>query len=176
MIRMDAFTRRASVAKNAGVERPIDEMMREISLRRQRGETVRTKEWLALVGEWIGLDVAEKHFSDMENGVFMDLEDMKTGFGGSLVAEQHRVLDMGFSRNSLGTGIVEGVRGGSNASEAGLCDGDVIRWYLRPELVEEGEETEYKMTVVGLKGEQDLAWLPRSNEKVKTWQSRKKDT
>ncbi|RFU72176.1 pdz dhr glgf [Trichoderma arundinaceum] len=51
MIRMDAYTRRASVARNAGILRPIDEIVADISSRRLRGEKVQVKDWMKNLGD-----------------------------------------------------------------------------------------------------------------------------
>ncbi|KAL7800163.1 hypothetical protein V8C37DRAFT_364319 [Trichoderma ceciliae] len=115
MIRMDCFTRRASVARNAGVLRPIDGIVADIRRRRLRGDKVQAREWLEYLGHWIGEESAQEHFRRMKSGHVMDLEDMKTAFDG-IQPEDQRVLDMGFDQSSLMAGIVSGVVGQSEAA------------------------------------------------------------
>lgn len=173
MIRMDCFTRRASVTRNAGIERPIDEIVAEICVRRRRGEKVQQKDWLKYIGDWIGNNEAVAHLDDMKSGKVLDLEDMKTAFGG-IDAVEGRVMQMGFDKESLGTGIVSGVVKGSNACEAGLRDRDEIVCHSRLRDCEANCENKFTMTVKRNGEGMDIEYLPRGDTVVKMWRSIKK--
>lgn len=171
MNRMDCFTRRASVARSAGVARPIDEMMADISVRRRNGEKVQTKDWLRYLGEWIGDDAAEEHLQNMKAGTVMDLEDMKTSFGG-IVPERQKVMEMGFDKHSMDSGIVRGVVKGSQAAQAGLQNGDAIMGTSRPELSEMQPNGKFRMKVNRLGEHLELEFEPRGDVDVQVWQSK----
>lgn len=171
---MDAHCRRASVKRELGVERPIDEMLRDICVRRRKGEKIQTKDWLRYLGEWLGEDDAAEQFANMKAGQVMDLEDMKSGFGGSLVLEEQHVLEMGFEKESLDAGVAKGVVEGSRAAQAGLRDGDVIVWTSRPESCETNYDSKFRLKVLRDGKEVDVEYWPRGESKVKVWQSRKK--
>jgi predicted metalloprotease with PDZ domain len=174
VIKMDAYSRWASVDKKAGVLRPIDEMVSDLCVRRRKGEKVQTKDWLQNVGKWIGLEAAEEHFRNMLSGKVMSLEDMKTGFDG-LTPQEQSILDMGFDRSSLDSGVVSGVTQGSSAADAGIRDGDVIQWYSRAERCQMQYEEKFKLIVK--RGDEDvtLEYWPRTSRKAEVWQALEKE-
>ncbi|OPB45350.1 trypsin-like serine typically contains c-terminal pdz domain protein [Trichoderma guizhouense] len=175
MIRMDCFTRRASVARNAGVLRPIDEIVADISSRRRRGERIQLKDWLKYLGDWIGEEAAKQHFNEMRSGEIMDLEDMKTAFDG-IYPDEQRVLDMGFDQSSLTEEIVSGVVEHSEAAKAGLMNADEILWHSRAEYCGTHYEDKFRL-IVNRQGKQtNIEFWPRSNSVVKSWISKKKQT
>jgi hypothetical protein len=163
------------VARKAGVERPIDEMAADISLRRRRGEKVQEKDWLKYIGDWIGHDQAAEHLDDMKSGKVLDLEDIKTAFGG-IHAVEGRVMQMGFDKASLANGVVGGLVQASNAHLAGLKEGDEIVWHSRVRDCE--ADCEHNFTIrVRRDGEtKDIEYLPREANMVKMWRSIKKET
>ena len=173
MIRMDSFTRRASVAKKAGVERPIDEIVADICARRRRGEKVRTADWLKYIGDWIGHGAAAEHFRQIQGGEMFDFEDISTAFGG-IDAVQRRVLEMGFDKASLSTGIVSGLVDGSEACKAGLRDGDKILEHSRVRRCETGYDVKFHMRVERNGESSDIEYWPRGSNEVKGWVSIKK--
>lgn len=173
MIRMDCFTRRASVARKAGIERPIDEIVADIYVRRGRGEKVQEKDWLKYIGDWIGYDEAVAHLDEMKNGKVLDLEDMKTAFGG-IDAVEGQAMQMGFDKESLGKRIMSGVVEDSNAHMAGLKDGDEIFWHSRVRDCEADCLNKFAMTVRRDGQGMDIEYLPRG-EMVKMWRSIKKE-
>ena len=175
MIRMDAFTRRVSRDRDLGVERPIDGIVADICTRRRQGETVQTKDWIKYIGEWLGNGEAEKHFQQMKTGAILDLEDMKTGFGNSLVVEEQNVLEMGFDRASLDDGIVKGAVPESAAVVAGLQNGDKILSHSRLGLCETNYESKFKATLERDGTELQIEYWPRGQKKVRVWQSREKE-
>ncbi|KAM6482783.1 hypothetical protein HDV62DRAFT_405604 [Trichoderma sp. SZMC 28011] len=175
MIRMDCFTRRASVARNAGVLRPIDEIVADISSRRRRGEKIQMKDWLKYLGDWIGEEAAEQHFYNMRSGEIMDLEDMKTAFDG-IYPDEQRVLDMGFDQSSLAEEIVSGVVEHSEAAKAGLMNGDEILWHSRTEYCGTHYEDKFRLVVNRQGKTSNIEFWPRSNSVVKSWISKKKQT
>ncbi|KAL7910269.1 hypothetical protein GGI35DRAFT_479134 [Trichoderma velutinum] len=175
MIRMDCFTRRASVARNAGVLRPIDEIVADISSRRRRGERVRIKDWLKYLGNWIGEEAAEQHFYGMRSGEIMDLEDMKTAFDG-IHPDEQQVLDMGFDQSSLTSEIVSGVVEHSEAAKGGLMNGDEILWHSRVEYCGTHYADKFHLLVNRHGKTINIEFWPRSNSVVKSWISKKKQT
>ncbi|KAK2609175.1 hypothetical protein QQS21_002257 [Conoideocrella luteorostrata] len=174
MIRMDCFTRRASVNRKAGVERPIDEIVADICKRRRNGEKVQAKDWLKYIGDWIGHDEAAQHLAEMKAGKVLDLDDMRTAFGGSLDATEMPIMQMGFDKMSLQKGIVSGVVEKSAAHVAGLRDGDCIAWHSRVNDCE--ADCTKNFTIMVSRGGQDVlvGYLPRGDKMVKAWQSVKK--
>lgn len=174
MLKMDAFTRRAAVARGADVLRPMDELVRELLGRRRSGETVRKEQWLKGVAHWLGEDEAERCFREMlnEGGRVNELEDMVSSFGdkfGPQPVEQEG-LDFGFDRESLNTGNVVGVEDNSRAWEAGLRNGDRILWHSRPEACEIHFEKKLRLSVERHGDKFDIEYWPRSREKVRCWQ------
>lgn len=175
MIRMDCFTRRASVARDAGVERPIDEIVADISVRRRKGDKVQEKDWLKYIGDWVGHEEAKRHLDEMKSGKVLDLEDMKTAFGG-IDAVEGKMMQMGFDRVSLTNGLVSGVIDGSNASMAGLKDGDEIMWHSRVGECEADCGNKFTVKVRRDGEEREIEYLPREDKVVKMWRSIKKET
>ncbi|KAM0252810.1 hypothetical protein ACHAQJ_007549 [Trichoderma viride] len=173
MIRMDCFTRRASVARSAGVLRPIDEIVADIRGRRLRGEQVQTKDWLKYLGDWIGEEAAQEHFQRMRSGEIMDLEDMKTSFDG-IQPDKQRVVDLGFDESSFTTGIVSGVKEHSEAAKEGLKDGDKIVWHSKLEMRMVQHEEKFYLLVDRDGKRVSIEFWPRSDKVVKGWVSRKK--
>lgn len=175
MLKMDAYTRRASVARGADIPRPMDEVIRELLRRGRRGVgKIQKKEWLEGIAHWLGQEEAERHFQEMleDGGRANELEDMVTSFGttyGPSPVEQE-VLEFGFSRQSLEEGAAKGVLEDSRAWEAGLRDGDKISWHSRPETCEIHHESRFKLTVERDGYESDIEYWPRSRRKVKCWQ------
>lgn len=174
MLKMDAFTRRAAVARGSDVLRPMDELMRELLGRRRDGETVRREHWLKGVAHWLGEDEAERCFREMldEGGRVNELEDMLSSFGdkfGPQPVEQEG-LDFGFGRESLDTGNVVGVEENSRAWEGGLRNGDKLLWYSRPEACEIHFEKKLRLSVERHGDKFDIEYWPRSREKVRCWQ------
>lgn len=177
-LKMDTYTRRASKSSNAGVLRPIDGIIADMSVRRRSGEKVTASEFLAAVSRWLGEETAGQYFEAMLSGKVIDLEDMRSSFGdkhGPLPFEQE-ILDFGFNfsenhEDSVGGDfVVTGVVAGSRADQAGLRNGDKVvdgsgmvpcltdferRLRLRVERGDERLEIEY--------------W-PRSWSKAVSWQ------
>lgn len=133
-LKMDSYTRRASRSSNAGVLRPIDDIIADISVRRRNGERVTASDFLAAVSNWLGEETTRKDFEAMLSGKIIDLEDMRSSFGdkhGPLPFEQE-ILDFGFGsaesyKRFLGEDfVVTDVVAGSRADQAGLRNGDKI--------------------------------------------------
>lgn len=174
MLKMDAYTRRAAVARGAEVLRPMDEVVRALLTRRRGGERVGKEEWLEDIGYWLGREEAGRHFHEMVEGGgrVNELDDMVSSFGktyGPQLVEQE-VLEFGFGRESLQDSKVRGVVEGSRAWEAGLRDGQSILWYSRPEACEVHYERRFKLVVERDGDKVDVEYWPRSREKVRCWQ------
>lgn len=174
MLKMDAFTRRAAVARGSDVLRPMDELVRELLSRRREGAKIQKEHWLRGVAYWLGEDEAQRYFREMleEGGKANELDDMLSSFGarfGPQPIEQER-LDFGFKRDSLETGSAVGVEENSRAWEAGLRDGDKILWYSRPDACEIHFEKKLRLRLERQGDKFDLEYWPRSREKVSCWQ------
>lgn len=174
MLKMDAYTRRAAVARGAEVLRPMDEVVRALLARRRQGERVGKEEWLEGLGYWLGREEAGRHFLEMVEGGgrVNELDDMVSSFGktyGPRLVEQE-ALDFGFRRDSLRDGEIRGVVEGSRAWEAGLRDGQSILRYSRPEACEMHYERKFSLVVEGDGDRFDVEYWPRSREKVRCWQ------
>lgn len=174
MIRTDAFSRRSVRAREQGVERPIDGIVADIVSRKRRGELVQEKDWIKLVGEWIGQEAAEQALQGMKSGKTMDLEDMKTGFGG-IDAVEMNVMDMGFDRVNFDTGIISGVAEKSPATEAGLRNEDRVLWHSKLSRCEVDCNAELTLKVQRNRQAITVTYVPRGSRVVKGWLSIKKD-
>lgn len=175
MLKMDAFTRRAAVARGVDVLRPMDELIRELLPRRgQPGAKIQRKDWLDGVAHWLGQEDAERYFQEMleDGGRVNELEDMASSFGKTYGPQpvDQEALEFGFGRESLEEGVVRGVVEGSRAWEAGLKDGDKILWHSRLEACEIHHERKFKLAVEREGYEVDIEYWPRSTEKVRCWQ------
>lgn len=174
MLKMDAFTRRAAVARGSDVLRPMDELVRELLGRRRGGERVQREHWLEGVAHWLGQDEAERCFRGMlgEGGKANELDDMLSSFGAKFGPQpvEQESLEFGFGRESLDLGSVVGVEKDSRAWEAGLRDGDKILWYSRPDACEIHFEKRFSLRVERQGEELELEYWPRSREKVRCWQ------
>lgn len=174
MLKMDAFTRRAAVARGSDVLRPMDELMRELLSRRREGEKIQKEHWLRGVAKLIGEDEAERCFREMldEGGKVNELDDMLSSFGAKFGPQpvEQESLEFGFGRESLDTGNVIGVEEHSRAWEAGLRDGDKILWYSRPDACEIHYEKKMRLSVERQGDQLDFEYWPRSREKVRCWQ------
>ncbi|KAG6355697.1 hypothetical protein INS49_003661 [Diaporthe citri] len=174
MLKMDAFMRRAAVARGSDVLRPMDELMRELLGRRRGGERIKKEHWLRGVAHWLGEDEAERRFREMldEGGKVNELDDMLSSFGAKFGPQptEQEGLDFGFARESLDTGTVVGVEEHSRAWEAGLRDGDKILWYSRPDACEIHFEKKLRLSAERQGKKLDLEYWPRSREKVRCWQ------
>ncbi|KAK5991146.1 hypothetical protein PT974_09424 [Cladobotryum mycophilum] len=173
MIRMDALTRRASLARNAGVARPLDGIVADICARRRRGEKVQVKDWIKYLADWIGEEAAQKHFDKMISGEMVDLGDVGTAFDGIDPGEQ-KVMDFGFDRLRYGEKVVQGVEEDSISYKAGLRNGDEVLWHSRPELCETYYKSKFRLLVQRDGKEIKIEYSPRKDEKVRVWQSHKK--
>ncbi|KAJ6446927.1 Ketoreductase azaE [Purpureocillium lavendulum] len=177
----DALTRRAAASRSPFVERPIDEIVSALCTtrrqRRQQHHRVTTRDWLREVAGWIGEETAaEKHLRDQKDGRIMDFADMgiDTAFGNSLQVCEQNVLEMGFDRESLDTGIVSGLLDGSRAQAAGLRNGDLIVRHSRIEACEWQYERTFEIVVEVGGEERSMEYWPRASRKVRSWQSVKK--
>lgn len=173
MQKMDAYTRRASVARDAGVLRPIDDIIRAICDSRRKGEKVQKKDWLKHLAYWIGEHEAERHFREMLlDGKVNELGDMLKAFGGTYGPQpvEQEILCMGFGRESLDDGVVTGVIEGSRAQQAGLKDGDMIVWHSRPEACQIHFDKTFKLTIDRNGESLDIEYWPRTIEKTRCWQ------
>ncbi|KUI54481.1 hypothetical protein VP1G_01864 [Cytospora mali] len=178
MLKMDFHTRRAAVARSVDVMRPMDEIVRDLLVRRRHGgadEKVQKRDWLAGVAYWLGQENAERHFREMienDEGRVNEMDDLLTSFGqkhGPHPVEQE-MLEFGFDRKSLEEGHVSGSVEGSRAWETGLKNGDRIVWYARPESCEMDIEKTFKLTVERDGEKIDIVYWPRSRGKVRCWQ------
>jgi predicted metalloprotease with PDZ domain len=174
MLKMDAFTRRATVAGGSDVLRPMDELVRELLGRRRAGEKVQKRHWLEGVARWLGKDEAERCFREMldEGGRVNELDDMLSSFGAKFGPQpvEQEVLDFGFDRESLDMGNVVGVEENSRAWEAGLRNGDKVSRHSRPEACEIDVEKNLRLSVERHGDKFDFDYWPRSREKVRCWQ------
>ncbi|KAH8890089.1 hypothetical protein GQ53DRAFT_766172 [Thozetella sp. PMI_491] len=175
IFRMDALSRWASKDQNAGVLRPIDEIIADISVRRRNGEKLQARDWISYIAKWIGEETATQHLKDMVNGEPMYLDAFSTAFEGIDPVEQE-VLDFGFDRASLDAGVVSGVVEGSRAAEAGLQNGDVVKWHSRPWLCIFHFQEKFKLKIERDGQEVNIEYWPRGTAKARLWQSYPKES
>ncbi|KAF3766900.1 hypothetical protein M406DRAFT_106373 [Cryphonectria parasitica EP155] len=69
MLKMDAYTRRAAVARGVDVLRPMDDTVRDLLTARRRreknGAKIQKEDWLDGLAHWIGREDAGRHFREM---------------------------------------------------------------------------------------------------------------
>lgn len=173
MLKMDTYTRRAAVARDADILRPIDEVVGEICSRRRLGEKMQKNDWIGLIASWISRGDAEKHFREMmEDGRLIELDDMVFSFGstyGPQLVDQEP-LEFGFGRESLTTGVVTSVMASSRAYEAGLRKGDRIMWHSRLEICELHRKETFKLLLWRKGKPSEIEYLPRAKGTVRCWQ------
>lgn len=174
MLKMDAYLRRAAKARSEDVERPLDELVRELRTLRKDGEEIQRAHWIARVAYWLGREDAEGHFRKMleDGGPVIELSDMTSSFGntyGPQLVEQEG-LEFGFDKSSLEEGMISGVVKGSRAEEAGLRDGDQIAWYSPPEVCELDCGAKFKLEIERDGHRLDVEYRPRSRENTRCWQ------
>lgn len=174
MLKMDAYLRREAKARSEDVERPLEELVRKLCIRKRSMEKVQRADWIAGIADWLGPGNAERHFKEMlqDGGRLNQLSDMTSSFGntyGPQLVEQE-CLEFGFDKRSLKDGVIGGVVEGSRAAEAGLRNGDQVVWYSRPEACEHDFNAKFKLTLQRGGEKLDVDYRPRSTHKVRCWQ------
>lgn len=174
MLKMDAYLRRAAKLRGEDVERPLDELVRDLCIRRKNGEKIQRAHWIEGIADWLGREEAEGHFQAMlqNGGQVNELHDMLSSFGnkyGPQLVEQEG-LEFGFDKRSLEDGVISGVVKGSRAAEAGLQNGDQVAKYSRPEACEVECSARFKLTIERDGERLDIVYRPRSREEVRCWQ------
>lgn len=104
-------------ATDSGIERPIDGIVADICIHRQSGEKDQTKDWLRYVADYLGDSAANEGIRQLKEGCLVNLYDMKTAFGGSLISEEQNIFDLGFDSSSLENKVVRRLRDGSEAAD-----------------------------------------------------------
>lgn len=174
MLKMDMHLRRAATARGEDVERPLDELIRQLCLQRKNGEKTQREDWIEGIAYWLGRAEAEGYFQGMleDGGKVNELSDMESSFGSTYGPQpvEQEGLEFGFDKRSLEAGVASGVVDGSRAAEAGLRDGDRVVWYSRPETCEIHHEARFKMTVERGAERLDIEYWPRSKGRVRCWQ------
>ena len=174
MLKMDSYTRRSSRERDAGVLRPIDEIVAAISERRRRGEKVQARDWLSCVSEWLGDEAAETYFRIMMDGGVMDLGDMKSSFGASHepVAVDQELLCFGMNPESFDTKTISGIIPGSRAEQAGLKNGDRIltHSWIWSCLTNFERMMEIIVSRDGTEANLKFSYWPRDWRKARSWQ------
>lgn len=174
MLKMDAYLRRAAKARGEDMERPLEELVRELCARKRSGEKVQRADWIAGTAGWLGPEDAERHFQEMleDGGKLVELSDMTSSFGNTYGPQpvEQECLEFGFDKSSLKEGVIGGVVEGSRAAEAGLRNGDQIVRYSRPEACELHCGAKFKLTLQRAGGQFDIDYRPRSTHKVRCWQ------
>lgn len=173
MLKMDTYTRRAAIFRDVNVLRPIDEVVRDLCKRRRSGEKVQKNDWLGLIASWISRGDAEKHFREMiEDRRVNELDDIVSSFGSTYRPQpvDQELLDFGFGRESLTTGVVTNVVPSSRAYEAGLRKGDRIMWHSRPEICELHRKEMFKLSLLRKGKPSEIEYLPRVRGTVRCWQ------
>ncbi|KAJ4400900.1 hypothetical protein N0V82_010892 [Gnomoniopsis sp. IMI 355080] len=174
MLKMDAYLRRKAKARGEDVERPLEELVRQLCTRRKDGEKIQRAHWIAGIAYWLGPEEAEEHFRRMleDRGQVSELSDMESSFGttyGPQLVEQEG-LEFGFDKSSLEEGVVSGVVKGSRAAEAGLRDGDQVTRYSRSWVCELDCGAKFKLEIERDGERLNIEYRPRSREKVSSWQ------
>ncbi len=172
ILKTDSHTRRASRDRNAGVLRPIDEIIAAISVHRRAGGKVQRKAWLHYLAGWIGEADAETRFRDMMAGKVMELGDMKSSFGDihEPVAMDQEVLCWGMDPASFEKGLVHGLVAGSRAEIAGLSEGLAILSHTRLGSCVTNFRERMEVVVERNGQKTSMAYWPRDWKTATSWQ------
>ncbi|KAL2884264.1 hypothetical protein SGCOL_000204 [Colletotrichum sp. CLE4] len=179
MLKMDCYTRRASVQTEAGVLRPLDGVVGDLTEKRRSGLKMQTVDWLNRVAHWLDMiDVAAApYFQDtIMNGNPMWLDDMTEAFGAKegtsrVVEVDQEMLCFGFDvMKSLERGVVSAIEPGSRAKLSGLRDGDRILRLDGFEFSMLGPDREVKVLVERDGETRSFEYSPRRFDKVPCWQ------
>jgi predicted metalloprotease with PDZ domain len=134
-MKMDSYSRRASRETEAGVARPIDNIVSQLSERYRLGESVTVSDFLAELSRWLGNEATWQHFHSMLSGKVLDLADLQSSFGErhEPTAVEQELLEFGFDfPGDACSGMIEvpftvsGLIAGSRAQQAGLENGDTV--------------------------------------------------
>jgi hypothetical protein len=165
LLKMDALIRKSSAGAAS-----LDDVALDLLHKRNNGEIVQQKEWIASVKQFLGETKAKQMLSAMLNGELVILPpDTLEGYRGLCVGKEP--FDLGFSVPSFfSKRVVEDVVKGSRADEAGVKDGDRIVSATRLWLIMEDFDKLMELTLK--RGEENISikYWPRGQEKVDCWQ------
>ncbi|KAK1656335.1 hypothetical protein BDP81DRAFT_364335 [Colletotrichum phormii] len=179
MLKMDCYTRRASVQTEAGVLRPLDGVVGDLMEKRRSGLQMRTVDWLNGVAHWLDMiDIAAAPYfqETIMDGNTMWLDDMTEAFGAKegtsrVVEVDQEMLYFGFDvMKSLERGVVSAIEPGSRANLSGLQDGDRILRLDGFEFSMLGPDREVKVLVERDGETCSFEYSPRGLDKVPCWQ------
>ncbi|KXH69168.1 hypothetical protein CSAL01_12594 [Colletotrichum salicis] len=179
MLKMDCYTRRASVQTEAGALRPLDGVVGDLMEKRRSGLKMQTVDWLKWVAHWldkIGIAAAPYFQETIMDGNPMWLDDMTEAFGAKegtsrVVEVDQEMLCFGFDvMKSLERGVVFAIEPGSRAKLRGLRDGDRILRLDGFEFSVLGPDREVKVLVERDGETHSFEYSPRGFDEVPCWQ------
>lgn len=115
-----------AIRTRSGGKRSLDDIVRELRRRQVKGEAYGIAQWLDLVGQQLGPQVAKRDYDAMVSGALLAAPAHR--FAPCLRTERHdeRLFELGFARASLGDRVVRGLDPASEAARAGVREGDAI--------------------------------------------------
>jgi len=140
--------------------------------RRYKAEyPTQTEHFLAVLGEYVGMEVAETSFKLFTDGdLIVPAADSLVRFGMRMKRTSCEKLELGFSEGSLGTGIITDLVPGSRAEEAGLREGDKVVRSGGFSTTGDSLNNTLKVVVKRDGGEAAIVFRPRSRETVDCYQ------
>ncbi|KAI9897908.1 hypothetical protein N3K66_007764 [Trichothecium roseum] len=149
----------------------LDDIITELERRYRAGQEVTTEQFLSLLGDIVGADVARDSFDAMANGT--TIFPSPTGFGVhglKMVRRDLEAFSLGMGEGSLGLGKVTNLTEGSRAAEAGLREGDVIvsNWGVWGST--DTLNSTMRVVVERDGGDEVIEYWPRSRDTVEAWE------
>lgn len=159
------------IADATGDGESLDGVIIELERRYRAGEEVTTEQFLSLLGEIVGDDVARDSFDAMTNGTTIFPSPAGFGVHGlKMVRRDLEAFELGMSEGSLGLGKVTNLTEGSRAAEAGLREGDVIASSWGVWGSTDSFNNTMRVVVERDGGEEVIEYWPRSRDTVEAWE------
>jgi len=150
----------------------VDDLVRRLYQRYKSNYPVQSEHFIAALADYIGQTAAETSFEGMKYGknLVIPSADSLRRFGLKMIRNDSEELELGFSEESLGRGVVSRLVPGSRAEQAGLHEGDVIvrSWGLS--TAADAFENNLKVVVQRDGKQMDIVYWPRSHAKVECYQ------
>lgn len=145
-------------AKSKG-SRSLDDLVREVHDRQEKGENIGVPEWIAIVKRELGPD-AGREYADMVAGKRIVPPD--NAFGPCLTPAPAPVRPFELGFDSMHMSVVHDLKPGSAAAKAGLREGDVL--LEAPELDQLRKDPTLEVVAKIKRGDEtrEIRYLPRS--------------
>ncbi|KAJ3012326.1 hypothetical protein HKX48_006335 [Thoreauomyces humboldtii] len=167
LVQVDSLIRKAS-----GGARSVDDIVLVLLDRKRNGrEDYAETDWMELLGQEIGAELAAAVQRDMADGhTIVPVADCLDGF--RLVRFDQEPVDFGFDLQSLDPSVwmIQGLKKGSRADLAGVREGDRVTEVSYLALLDWDHLGLFTMKVQRDGVDLRFEWWPRAWEKVESWQ------